>query len=202
MTGRSTTADLRPTLLARLDPIARAARLVLLLDERQPDALRAEAIAMRPERLWWTLTQLDDGLPLPVCQALVRAVRLGRGRRPVSDTAEVTSAELASGAAGRWLRRHWLGVPHLPGLIRRLAGDTPPIADLARGIDDAALAVPDLSRPAPVLASANSWLDAPPIIGPPPGAVLGGPTTWPMVGRLIAVVAHRIHHVRPGRFSA
>jgi hypothetical protein len=148
MTGRSTITDHRPTLLGLLDPIDRAARLVLLLDERQPDALRAEAISMRPERLFWTLTQLDDGLPLEVCQALVRAVRLGRGRRPVGDRAEVTSVDLASTAAVGWLRVRW-----------------PAVAAMAP-LDWLGVMTVESARPLEVTAC---WLDGPPVVGPPPG---------------------------------
>ncbi len=49
--------DIRGRLAAVVEPIARAARLVLVLDEDQPDALRAEAITMPAERLFWTLTR-------------------------------------------------------------------------------------------------------------------------------------------------
>ena len=59
-------------LTALIDPIAQAARLVLIHDTLQLDELRAEAITMPAERLFWTLTQLDGGLSLDVCQALVR----------------------------------------------------------------------------------------------------------------------------------
>lgn len=170
MTGRSTTDDLRPTLLAWLDPLARAARLVLLLDERQPDVLRAEAIAMRPERLWWTLTQLDDGLPLAVCQALVRAVRLVRARQPVTDPAEVTSAALAATAAADWLRGRWPTVAALTPLDWFGARTIEAAWPAAAGVD---------------------WLDAPPVVGPPPGAALSPPGSRDLAW-LAATVANGI----------
>jgi hypothetical protein len=142
--------DTRAELAALIEPLARAARLALLLDERQPDALRADALAMRAERLFWTLTQLDAGLPLEVCQALVRAIRLGNGR-PLPNAAwdaERWSAETAAAAARAWLRR-------------RLAS-LPASEEVAAWLADAAPGGP----PAP----AACWLDLPPPVGPPPGA--------------------------------
>jgi hypothetical protein len=152
--------DLRADLTARIDPLARAARLALLLDERQPDAVRADALGMRAERLFWTLTQLDDGLPLELCQALVRAARLGRGDRPVADAAEATSAELAAAAAGAWLRRRWRTVPGAAETMTWLAGEdgAPPAAD-GRAC-----------TPPATPGAGGCWLDLPPLTGPPPGA--------------------------------
>src|SRR5687768_15065861 len=94
--------------LALIDPIVRAGRLALALDERQPDDLRAEALVMPAERLCWTLTQPDGGLDLDTCQALVRAARLGRGRRAAQrrPREEVAAARAATG----WLRRRWAGL--------------------------------------------------------------------------------------------
>src|SRR5262245_29780656 len=91
--------DIRAELAALIDVLARAARLVLLLDERQPDAVRAAALAMPPERLFWTLTQLDGGLDLDACQVLVRAARLSRSRGPVSR--RPGDAEAATETAAR-----------------------------------------------------------------------------------------------------
>src|SRR3712207_5547423 len=98
--------DGRAALAALVDPVVHAAWLLLVLDERQPDDLRAEAITMPAERLCWTLTQLDGGLALDVCPALVRAIRLSHGRPLAHDRqgAEIRLSEVAAGAAWAWLR--------------------------------------------------------------------------------------------------
>jgi hypothetical protein len=153
--------DVRADLAALIDPLARAARLVLLLDERQPDTLRAEAIVMRPERLFWTLTQLDGGLPLTICQALVRAARLSRGRRlrPERVEPERWSAGTAATAARGWLARRLAALPATEELARWLVGTTTWLAP----------AVSPSEPSGPVAAPVN-WLDLPPLVGPPPGA--------------------------------
>ena len=174
MDGRSPTADLRLTLLAQIDPLARAARVVLLLDERQPDALRAEAITMRPERLFWTLSQLDGGLPQELCQALVRAVRLTRRRQPVTDTAEALSAALASTAAADWLRGRWSAI----------AAMTP--------LDWLGARTSEPERP---LATVAGWLAGPPVLGPLPGAVPLPPPGLCDLAWLAAVVADGVADV-------
>lgn len=163
------TDDPRPALLTLADPIVRAARLVLLLDERQPDALRAEAITMSPARLFWTLTQLDDGLPLEVCQALVRAIRLSRGRspRPSHDDGERWSAETAASVAMAWV-------------VRRLAM-LPTTAEIGHWLGAAGSPGGSPTQAAPVLvadSAAWSWLDLPPLVGPPPGADDPSPVAW------------------------
>ena len=148
--------DIRGALAALIDPIARAARRALALDERQPDALRAEAPTMPAERAFWTLTQLDGGLDLDICQALVRAARLARGRlRPRRPpAAELAAARAAALAAGEWLlgRQAWAR-----------AADAPP--------DRPTRPPPPAWPPAP--GGVPHWLDAPPVIGPPPGAPPG-----------------------------
>jgi hypothetical protein len=179
--------DPRADLSALIDPLARAAQLVLLLDERQPDAVRADALAMRPERLFWTLTQLDDGLPLAICQALVRAVRLGRGRpiRPDRVAGEVRSAYIAATAARAWAVRRLASLPLVVALDRWLpsapAGDPAPPASPNR---------------APV----PWWLDLPPLVGPPPGAVDPAPTA--RLARHLRGLMPGCRHRAPGTDSS
>jgi hypothetical protein len=155
--------DIRVQLARIVEAALRPARLALLLDERQPDALRAEAVAMPPERLWWTLTQLDDGLPLPACQALVGAVRLSRGRppRPDAQARERRSAVAAATAVETWARRRLISLPVAVELARWLA-DAAQENGPARS-DDA----PGSPASGP---AARTWLDMPPLVGPPPGA--------------------------------
>jgi hypothetical protein len=163
-------------LAAQIDRIARAARLTLALDERQPDALRAEALGMPTERLFWTLTQLDGGLDLDACQALVRAVRPGRRRAarrgPGGDDGR---AAAAAGFAAVWLRRRWADLPDAGALVAWLAGaDAPPAAERAAGIRSAppgpAGEAPPIEPAVPSPHPSSSWLDLPPLVGPPPGA--------------------------------
>jgi hypothetical protein len=105
--------DLRAELAALIDALARGARLALLLDERQPDAVRVAALAMPPECLFWTLTQLDGGLPLDICQAPVPAARRGRGRPIAPDLGEAErwSAATAGVAASAGWRGAWPPYP-------------------------------------------------------------------------------------------
>lgn len=155
--------DIRIQLARIVEAALRPARLALLLDERQPDALRAEVVAMPPERLCWTLTQLDDGLPLPACQALVRAARLSRGRPPRPETrdGECRAAIATATTVQTWARRRLLALPA--------------VAELAHWLADAARENgPAMSKDPPggpgTVPPARSWLDMPPLVGPPPGA--------------------------------
>jgi hypothetical protein len=174
--------DIRPHLDTMIQPLARAARLVLLLDERQPDDLRAEALTMPAERLFWTLTQLDGGLDLDVCRALVRATRVARGRRPppVLPVDDLRAAEAAAQVARGWLRRRWAALPMAVSLIAWLASPDGLMARPASAPPPTPVIIDPVVVPAdgvaaalvsePLDLTAGSWLDLPPLVGPPPGA--------------------------------
>ena len=188
--------DGRAALAALVDPVVHAAWLLLVLDERQPDELRAEAITMPAERLCWTLTQLDSGLALDVCQALVRAIRLSHGRplAPDRQGAEIRSAEMAAGAAWVWLRPHLAALPATVDLRTWLADDgrvaAPTAPSWSALTTPASLAVITANEAVVLTAlgalsppPACSWLHLPPLVGPPPGAD-GPPLVARILGRL------------------
>lgn len=172
--------DARADLAALVAPLARTARLLLLLDERQPDALRAEALTMPPERLFWTLTQLDDGLDLDACQALVRAARLSQRRQPVpAGGRAIAVLEAAARVATTWLEQRWAALPAVITTPLTVGGVLAPAATTGPAV------VTSTGGPAP--AAPCHWLDLPPVVGPPPGtadlSIAGRIRAWFRVAR-------------------
>ena len=126
----------------------------------------------------WSVA-FDDGLPLNACQALVRAIGLARRRSPPPGDADgaLATAEAAAEVAASWLSRRWLALA-AAGLWPAPAGAGGPLDrpiatagdDRRRGRREAAAgAASTLALRAPS-ADGVTWLDNPPIVGPPPRA--------------------------------